>query len=214
VARTEWTLQATWPPQTWWSDPELVITAFATDMPYGVSVELRRDEEGVWFASGIACRRHRWADGWKGERRGVSPREVQRLPLAKIIRAALAAAPSAVRPDDLDDPNSTPFPQFQLVYDPGDDPRWSESGPGWAVDARKVLLPRGRPQHGKSVDFYTQLAVAYRDFASAGLSPVKEIARRKKVSENTVHQWILRTRRLGFLEPSPRSRPRSDEDAS
>jgi transposase len=75
------------------------------------------------------------------------------------------------------------------------------------AEAGKVLLPRGRPKRGKSVDFYRELAKSYREFELGGLSPVKEIARRKRVSENTVHQWVHRMRHeLGFLEPSPRSK--------
>jgi transposase len=43
-----------------------------------------------------------------------------------------------------------------------------------------------------------------------GISPVKEIARRKRVSENTVHQWVHRARKLDFLEPSTRSQSRKE----
>lgn len=58
-----------------------------------------------------------------------------------------------------------------------------------------------------SVDWYRNLANSYREFELRGLSPVKEIARRKRVSENTVHQWVYRMRHeLKFLEPSPRSK--------
>jgi hypothetical protein len=216
VARAEWTLKIDWPEQRWWSDPELVVTAFEKGIPYAVAVELRRDDDGVPFVTGVAARRHLWADGWKGERTHVSPREVQRLPLAKIIRAALAAAATAEPPDPRDRdwqpvpgvPNRQSKPALdpgEVAYDPGDDPRWHDSGPEWARDARKILIPRGRPTRGTSAAFYKELADSHRNFSARGESPVKAIARRKRVSENTVHQWVHRARALGFLEPSPRS---------
>ena len=67
----------------------------------------------------------------------------------------------------------------------------------------RVLLPRGRPQRRNSRNFYAKLAQAYRAFELQGLSPVKEIARRMNVPENTVHQWVYRMRhQLHVLEPS------------
>jgi hypothetical protein len=80
--------------------------------------------------------------------------------------------------------------------------QWEDT---WADTARKVLVPRVRPQRGKAASFYKEIADAYRQLAASGVSPVKEIARRKRVSENTVHQWVHRARKLKFLEPSPRS---------
>jgi hypothetical protein len=206
----EWTLQAEWPEQRWWSDPELVVTAFEKGMRYAVSVELRRDPDGAPFVTGVAVRRHTWADGWSGERTHVSSRDIQRLPLSRIIRAALAAAATAEQPAKT---TSLPgAPAFELVYDPGDEPRWRDAGPEWARDARRILTPRGRPRRGKSAAFYKELAESHRRFSAAGKSPVKEIARRKRVSENTVHQWVHRARSLEFLEPSPRSKRKEQND--
>ncbi len=70
--------------------------------------------------------------------------------------------------------------------------------PGDAVD--RLLAPRGRPERGKATSFYREIAAAYRGFKSRGLSPAKEIAKRKRVEENTVYTWIHRARQLGYLE--------------
>jgi hypothetical protein len=150
--------------------------------------------------------------GWEGERTNVSPRDIQRLPLARMMAAALAAAAAAERPADVPRlPSGAQPGRGQIAFDPGDNPRWAESGPLWAREARRVLIPKGRPQRGKSARFYSEIAKAHRELAAAGVNPVKEIAQRKKVPENTVHQWIHRARRLGLLEPSPRSKSKEDE---
>jgi hypothetical protein len=201
----EWTLSVAWPDQHWWSDPDLIVTVIPRNQAHAVGVEFRHDEEGP-FVTGVAVRRHTWADGWRGERTHVSARDIQRLPLTRIVQAALAAASTAVKPEQRTGTSPTPG------IGPGEtswiDEAPSEQfpGPQWLEEARKVLVPRGRPQPGKSTGFYRQIAESHRSFARAGKSPVKEIARRKKADENTVHQWVYRARQLGFLEPSPRSK--------
>jgi hypothetical protein len=230
-----WTLTASWQNTEaqgrWYTDPELVVTVIeqerGPDGRLAVSVDLRFDEDGP-YVTGIAVRRHHMA-GYRGERTNVAPRDVQRLPLAKMVSAALAFASTSekppptqfLRPDEIAAGwTSRPFDprvEVEMTYYLGAEPpeeRWfPEAQP--LVDARKILLPRGRPQRGRSVDFYRELAKSYRNLELAGLSPVKEIARRKRVSENTVHQWVHRMRHeLGFLEPSPRSKQKEKDDAS
>jgi hypothetical protein len=189
--------------------PQLAVVAHQTDAPYTVTVELRFDRDGAPFVIGVAVRRQTpwWEeDGWEAgeERPHVSPRDVQRLPLAGIVRAALAAASAAER-RTLETGEPVTSETARVLTDQGED--WD-----WAEDARKVLTPHGRPQHGKSAKWYSELADSYRGFARAGKSPVKEIATRKRVSENTVHQWVHRAREIGVLEPSPRSK-RPGQDA-
>jgi hypothetical protein len=210
----EWTLRADWPEQRWWSDPQLVLTAFEKGMSYAVSVELRREAEGApFFVTGVAVRRHKWADGWSGEPTHVSARDVQRLPLARIVRAALAAASTIERPTGQGIFAGQEAHSI-VSYDYRDEKQRERFPPeegDWGETARKILVPRGRPERGKSAAFYKEVADAHRQLSAAtGRSPVKEIARRKRVSENTVHQWVHRARQLGFLEPSPRSRRRPD----
>ena len=189
------------------SGPELAVTVFPTDAPYNVTVEIRRDADGAPFVIGIAVRRQFpwWEDGgWMAgdERPHVSPRDVQRLPLARIVRAALAAASTAQRPTlSSGEPASS---QVAPLF--GSASQRERPEEEWAKVARKILVPRGRPQRGKSIPFYQRIADAHRACALAGTSPAKEIARRMNVSENTVHQWVHQARRHKLLEPSTRSR--------
>jgi hypothetical protein len=195
------------------SSPELAVEFFPTDQPYKVTVELRHDPNGVPFVLGVAvrCQYVSW-DEWKelrskwdwpgaGSRPHVSGRTVQRLPLARIVRAALAAARVAERPDpSIKTEVATLFGEYD-----------ASQGRSWEGAARKILVPRGRPKRGRSAGFYKEIAEAHKAASMAGKSPAKEIAKRKRVSENTVHQWIHRARRLGFLEPSPRSKRKEQE---
>jgi hypothetical protein len=219
--------QAEWRDNSGRYEPDLVVTVIPQEPGerYAVSVELRHDDEGP-YVTGVAVRRHVLA-GYGGQRTHVSPRDVQRLPLARIVQAALAFASTAAKPrPDEKDPEGFSAPFHTLIegesswatyYDVTHADEWRELGfdvPLAMVEAGKELrLPRGRPQWGKSVDFYRDLAKAYKQFELAGLSPVKEIARRKRVPENTVHQWVHRMRHdLGFLEPSPRSKRKEKDD--
>jgi hypothetical protein len=210
----------------WYTDPELVLTFIDDDRDdrFGVAVELRCDDEGP-YVTGIAVRRHPLA-GYRGKRTNVLPRDVQRLPLAKIAAAALAFASTIEKPpptrwlhpeEEAAGWTARPFdPRVEAggTYSLGGE-RWDERfgpEPVPLVEAGRVLFPRGRPERGKSVDFYRELGRAYRELELRGQSPAKAIARGKRVPENTVHQWVHRARRLGFLEPSPRSKRREDDD--
>ncbi len=234
--RPSWTIIAEWQTKgvaagRWYTDPELIVTVIDEERePDGdelaVAVELRYDDEGP-YVTGIAIRRHPRA-GYQGERTHVAPRDVQRLPLAKIVTAALAFAsthekppPRRLSPEAVAAGRTEPSRPFDSRIEVGaaywidrepPDERFGPE-PVSLVEVRKVLLPRGRPKHGKSIDFYRELSKSYRDFEIRGLSPVKEIARRKRVSENTVHQWVHRMRHeLGFLEPSPRSKRKEQKN--
>jgi hypothetical protein len=217
-------LQAEWRDDAGHYDPDLVVTVIPQEPGehYAVAVEMRRDEDGP-YVTGVTVRRHPLA-GYAGQRTHVSPRDIQRLPLARFLKAALALASSAARPQPEDeDAPGFPVPVLTLhegsstwatYYDVGHADEWRAMGaevPPEMAEAGSILVPRGRPKRGKSVDFYRELANSYRQFELAGQSPVKEIARRKREKENTVHQWIHRCRDLKFLEPSPRSKPRKKQ---
>lgn len=220
-----WIFQAEWRDDPGRYEPELVVTVIPQEPGerLAVAVEFRYDDDGAYVV-GVAVRRHVLA-GYQGQRTHVSPRDAQRLPLAQIQRAATAFARDAVKPGPDDkDPEGLAAPFDTLVegkstwatyYDVTHADKWRELGydaPPAMVAAGKVLLPHGRPQHGKSIGFYRELAEAYKQFEAKGLSPVKEIARRKRVPENTVHQWVHRMRNeLKLLDPSPRSR-RKEKD--
>jgi hypothetical protein len=163
----------------WWpSEPELFETVFDYAAPYVVTVGFVRDDAPVPVE--ITVRRTFPVSDQGGFLDGAEPeplsaRDVRRLPLDRLLRAATAAA---------------------------------DSGPvESAAEVSKILLPRGRPGGGaRSIAFYREIASAHRQIEQLGESPAKAIARRKRVSENTVHQWIHKARLHGFLEPSPRSR--------
>jgi hypothetical protein len=210
-------------------DPELVVTVWESGEDLAVSVEFHRDEDGP-YVTGVAVRRDELADGWKGERTHVPARDIQRRGLASAVEAARAVA-SVEAANKPWIPDTHLFPPRQQVPLPGsadshwysfwgDDPSviYGPEGLASAVTsaARKVLLPRGKPQPGKSTEFYREIAKAYRELAAEGTgkSPVKEIARRKGVPENTVHQWIHKARKLKFLEPSTRKRGDKVKNAS
>jgi hypothetical protein len=215
-----------WRERETWSDPDLIVTVLEQDSPYGVSVELQRDETGgPPFVIGVAVRRSRLR-GWKsGERAHVAPRAIQRLPLARIVRAALAAAALAmekppVYPPRLD-PDTGELIQSRSArrgvlaeegrYDPGPERDAQAASGDYGAVARRILVPRGQPVRGKAAGFYREIARAHRELSALGLSPAKEIASRKGVSRNTVDQWLHRARALGFLEGTGRpSVPGSD----
>jgi hypothetical protein len=173
-------------------DPEEIFEIDLSEQPYRVSVELRRDPEGAPFVSGIRVRRAHLGgvddpDEDDPDEFRVSPRDVRRLPLSRIVEAALVAS-------------SEPMAEGNWL---GDDGR-----PRLPDDLKNVLVPRGRPQRGKAIGFYREIADSYRGYVKAGKSPVKGIARKKRVSENTVHQWVYQARQHGFLEKSSRSKRR------
>ncbi len=167
MARPKWDLQISWrakASKAWWSDPDLIVTAFPEHADYAVAVELRMDEGGP-FVTGIAVRRHPWK-GWQGERTHVSPRDVQRLPLARIVGAALAAAAIAERPPV--DEEGRPIPQpvagrpgwtstpldgslgGEIAYDPGEDSRFSDGDPpGLPRPAGSSCRVDGRRANGR-----------------------------------------------------------------
>jgi len=115
----------------------------------------------------------------------ISLRDVRRLPLDRIATAAV----TAVR---------------QLMAEPS---------PDRMAPLAEALSLQGRPTGGNKVKFYAAIADHHRMYTKAGRSPAKEIARRKRVSENLAHQWIFQARRLGFLEQSPRSHLSKREDS-
>jgi hypothetical protein len=116
----------------------------------------------------------------------LSLRELRRLPLQRVVDAARAYV--AARDED----SEGTYPEF-----PGPD------APG-RTRVRDILLPRGRPGRTTYNDnFYRAIATAYIEFTKRGLSPAREIAKRKRVDRNTVDQWVHRSRQLGFLPPAP-----------
>lgn len=108
---------------------------------------------------------------------GVSSRDIRRLPMASIIQAAQATLAGARVP--LWDSVSYEKTKRELLRALG-----------------QVKVPRGRPERGRSTKFYLELLESHAQLKAQGLKPAPEIARRKGVPLNTVHQWLFRARRL------------------
>ena len=146
------------------------------DLPYMVEVELLRTEDGAVHPVGVSVRvmaPHPFPTGENVDLPPLSSRVVRRLPLASYLDAAVAWA-------------SHPVFVLRNLADP--DAAWEE--------VRRAVAPRGRPAH--NTNFYAELAEMFRALTLQGKRPVPEIARRKKVSANTVHQWIFGLVSLGF----------------
>ncbi|MGH2659244.1 MAG: hypothetical protein ACRDHS_06150, partial [Actinomycetota bacterium] len=157
----------------WPHPPEWVVRFLPEDSSHVVDVEIAT-EEGITFVTGIAVRsgvstspsgtaEDPWLEG--AEYEPVVPRDVQRLPLTRFARAALA-----------------------IVNDP-----FTEEG---RQEVQRILVPRGRPTRRRGGEFYRELLATARRLEGRGIPPVPEIARRKKVSQNLVHQWLHRARKL------------------
>jgi hypothetical protein len=225
-ARESWVFTAKWPSETHLYGPELVVSVYQPYQPNGegleVAVELRFDDAGPYVV-GLAARTLA-VMGDPAARRTVSPRDVQRLPLARIVNAVLAFAATVEKPTEENDeiregvgPTWTeiyPDATVRTYYGVGaHDVLWEERGfqvPEEMVNAAQVVEPEQLPQPGKpNRGFYKWIAEEHRRHSRDGRSPAKEIAKEKGVPENRVHQWIHRARELGDLEASPRSRGRS-----
>jgi hypothetical protein len=217
-----WVFRATWPADVHLYSPELVVSVYQPYHPRGegleVAVELKFDDAGP-YVIGVTARALA-VMGDPGARRTVSPRDVQRLPLARIVNAVLAFAATVEKPTEESDetregvgPTLTyidPDATVRTYYGVGAHDVWEERGfqvPAEMIPAAQVVEPEQLPQPGKtSRDFYVWIANEHRRHSARGRSPAKEIAKAKGVPENRVHQWIHRARELGDLEASPRSR--------
>jgi hypothetical protein len=158
-------------------EPTRVRVQGPTDAPYVVDVGFARDSEGEPVPVEVTVRRTLPMNAHKrdGEYRftddadlePVSAVDLRAIPFGQVLRAALVAKK---RPELSDERHA---------------------------ELDKILLPRGRPKRGRSEAFYRKLLAAAQqlEVAERG-SSVKEIARRKRVSPNLVHQWLHVARRL------------------
>lgn len=63
-------------------------------------------------------------------------------------------------------------------------------------EMKEILVPRGRPADQPGPEFYADLLATARELEAQSVRPVPEIARRKRVTQNVVHQWLHRARLL------------------
>jgi hypothetical protein len=175
---------------SWYLPPIRTVAVRCVDWPdYIIEVEVSFDAVDAPVATGVSVRRalptkattRPWTDvAWpKGTQPlPVSTRDIRRLPLERIVNAALVML-------------------IQLTKEPADD----------RMDAMAELLnPATRPTRRNKATFYEAVGQLARRWIADGKSPAKELARAKNVDTNTAHQWLHKARKLGFLEPSPRSR--------
>jgi hypothetical protein len=220
-SRETWHVQAQWPDDPSLYGAQLIVTAFQLGARLEVAVELRYDDAGP-YVIGVAARSVAVA-GHPDQRSSVSPRDVQRLPLARIVNAALAFAATAEKPTEENNemrdgrtPAWTdiyPGATARTYYDVGGREEWERAGfeiPDEMAVAAQVAPPTEKPQPGRlNRGFYKWVARQHREHSKAGRQPAKEIAKATGAPENRAHQWIHRARELGDLEPSPRSRRRN-----
>ena len=160
----------------WWPyPPEWTVRFDTEDSPYVVDVEISKVLESTPQITGFVIRtgfpkspsgKGKESSTSGAEYQPLTAREVQRLPLSRFARAALALAADAF-------------------------------SPGGLQEAKRILMPRGRPSAGADSNFYAELLAAARELEKQGIAPVPEIARRKRVDPNVVHQWLHRARRPG-----------------
>lgn len=174
---------------------------------YVVTIEMRRDSKGAVVPTGVTVRRavptekppsrddddgeaylryrmrlRKHGHGrllWPedAEPLPLSATELRRIPFGAYVRAALALAEGG-RPGK---------------------PSIDEA----AAEAVRLVLPKGRPERGRSLDFYRGLLRAHDVLVQRGEAhPVRVIARQKGVPENTVHQWLYRAREIKRKEGS------------
>lgn len=174
-----------------WPFPaEWTVRFLPEDSPYVVDVEVATDEDGTHYLTGIAARS------------GV-PTSASGTPDDPWLEGA------EYDPVSPRDAQRLPLSRYAraalaIVNDP-----LTEEG---RQEARRILVPRGRPSRRRGAAFYRELLATARDLEEQGIRPVPEIARRKQVSENLVHQWLHRARKLEATPSSPNepanSRPR------
>lgn len=161
---------------SWPYPPEWIVRFGPERHGWMVDVEVTLDEDGDHYVTGILVRAALPTtpsgtpdDPWleDGGFDPVVPGEVQHLPLARYARAALA-----------------------VVKEPlmGEGRR----------DAKEILLPAGTPSdQPRGLEWYAELLEMAEELEIQGIAAVPEIAKRKNVDENTVHQWLYRARHRG-----------------
>ncbi len=166
-----------------WRDRVAVEIAFHAAKRPGINVELVRDDSG-FVVTGVS---------FHGE--ALTAQAVQRVRLAPIMRAAVAAAA------EWDSQNPGLGGEVPSLV-----PSVDGSDGGWTGVARKKLAPPAKGPDRNPAKFYKDIADEWREFTRRSMSPTQEIARRRGVPPNRVSQWAHQARELGFLEPAPRSR--------
>jgi hypothetical protein len=167
---------------TWPCPIEWVIRFIPDESPHAIDVEVMEGNDGSYDVTGISVRattptspggtlENPWLEG--GQFDPIVARDVQRLPLTQYTRAAIAIIKS-------NRPFSTEHAERIAKR----------------IVAERIVMPRGRPSKGVGPEFYLELLAVAKELEKQGIRPVPEIAKRKRVNQNLVHQWLHRARKL------------------
>jgi hypothetical protein len=163
----------------WPMPAQSVVRAWLEDDDYVVDVELRLDDADEPVVTGIAIRRAvpmkpstsgpRWPEGT--ELRAVRPRDVKRLPLSQIAKAAATWVSST-------------------KLEPGSSERTLELD-----KVRRALRPPPtRPR--TDPEFYSKLLLVHDELVARGESaPAKQLAAQMGEPVGKVHVWLHRAKR-------------------
>ncbi len=158
----------------WPYPPEWIVRFSPERSRYLIDVEMATDADGMVFVTGYAVRSGvptsasgTTVDPWL-EGAEVEPVSPRDVQRISLWRFARAA--------------------LALARDP--------LVPQGRQKAERVLMPRGLPKNGVGAEFYQELLQTARRLEGQGVAPVAEIARRKRVDANVVHQWLHRARKL------------------
>jgi hypothetical protein len=167
---------------SWPMPAQSIVRAWHEDDDYVIDIELRLDDVDRPVVTGIAIRRAvplkssrdfkrepRWPAGT--EPRAVRPRDVKRLPLSVVTKAAVAWVTST-----------------QL------EPESPERALELGKVKRTLQPPRSRPR--TDPDFYRKILLLYNELAARGeRSPAKMLAEQMGEPVSTVHVWLHRAKR-------------------
>ncbi len=173
----------------WPYPPEWVVRFLPEDGSYVIDVEIAIEEGAKTYVTGIAVRSGvRTSPSGTREDPWLEGSEYEPVVPRDVQRLALTTYVRAA---------------LAVVNDP-----LTEKG---RQEVARILVPKGRPSRGRGAEFYRDLLATARRLEKQNIRPVPEIARRKRVSENVVHQWLHRARRLEE-EPSPKDDSEGPKD--
>jgi hypothetical protein len=158
----------------WPWPPEWIVRFSPERSPYLIDVEMAMDSDGMVFVTGY------------GIRSGV-PTSTSGTKLDPWMEGAEV---EPVSPRDVQRISLSRFARAALAL--ASDPL----APQGRQEAERLLMPRGLPSNGVGAEFYQELLQTARRLERQGVAPVAEIARRKRVDANVVHQWLHRARKL------------------
>jgi len=163
----------------WTMPPDRSVRVEISDSPYIVDVDFVRDATGAYVASGVSV--HRAYPFLPVERAVPEPE----------LRWPEDLEPEPVSPRDV---RRLPLASYIQAATAAANKPLDERG---EAIHKALSMPRGRPEPGKSTQFYADILETFEALKAQGEpAPAKALATRKRVPVNTVHQWLYRARQL------------------